>query len=557
MLKISYSKFFVITFLCGWFPCFCQPDPITIQFIEAQPIWEHLVFDTNFYDVGTQQNINKYTVVHPQQIFRFNQDLVLLNYCVNYNGEIFGYILEQLDIQSGEIKWQNYSTFYNNGFQDVYKEVYLRPDGNLETVGMKRHGPYVDTLFGNWSFGNGKSNYVRKIFDYNTGELTIALIGKDSLSGIIPQDLNFFPLTIDSAYLNLQLSLKEDDNNYMMFTDFYLLDEQLNVIPPKPIGSIPYGKEALDLLSFGQPQFFKKINDSTIVGLYFQDRYKLSDAKSKLIWMDISNAHDIHINYTLETSEVIPVYKQSFAFLNFESSKQRIYITQPYKDPVSQINTSFLTVVDIDGLTMNYLSNCVDNAHYYTNLKLLYSTDSSDFFVAMPSRTNRSGLDFLKLDVSADSLEYISSLTSANFDEEFTRELAVATMYPDGIIVFGSITKKTGQVQNSAVKYYAFHASDLGIDITTGISVCNQVEQTKLYPNPTTGIIRVEFEKITSGNIILYNQLGHMVGDFNLNITGYFDLDLSSFMPGVYYARIVESETASSRIYPIFLITDK
>src|SRR6476620_8785969 len=88
---------------------FTQPDPITITFVEAQPKWEHLTFDTSFYEIGSQPDINKYTVVAPHKCFRFNNDLILLHYCNNYKGSIYGYILEKLNAQSGVAEWQNYS----------------------------------------------------------------------------------------------------------------------------------------------------------------------------------------------------------------------------------------------------------------------------------------------------------------------------------------------------------------------------------------------------------------------------------------------------------------
>lgn len=554
MSKARYSILLVFSFVMWCTPIMGQPEPITIQFVEAQPLWEHIVYDSNFYEVDTQPNINKFTVMHPYRSIRFDQDLMILSFCVNYNGEIYGYILEQLDIITGETKWQNYSTFYNDGLQDVYQELYMRPDGQLEAIGMKRHGPYIDTIFGGWSFGYGKSNYVRKIFDYATGELTDTFIGKDSLTGILPQDLTFLPLKIDSSYLNIQFRLAEEDSTYMLFTDFYQLDKQLNIVPLIPIGSIPYDEKSSKVLSFGQPQLFERINDTTIVGLFFKDRYRPDNAVSQLLWMDISDIHDIHVIRTLETSEIVPVFKQSFAFFNFQTTNERIYITQPFKDPLTTENTSFLTIISMDGQLLHYLPTCVDDNHYYSYLKLLYSTESSDYFAAQPSMTGRSGLDFLKLGIAADSFEYISSLTSAFPDEEFTRELTVATMYEDSIVIFGAYTKKVGEVQNSAVKYYAFNASDLGIDLSTQIETIDKSNLVSIYPNPTTGLIRFDFNKTISGNIILYDQIGRKVCSYQFNGTQFYEADLNELSTGVYFAQVIVRGSLPSGTFTILRI---
>lgn len=557
MPNLPRAKYYILlfcNFMIGYTPIFGQPDPITIQFVEAQPLWEHIVFDTNFYEVGEQPSINKYTVIHPHRSFRFDQDLVILSNCVNYNGEIYGYILEQLDILTGDTKWQNYSTFYNDGLQDVYREIYMRPDGQLEAIGMKRNGPYVDTLFGGWSFGYGSSNYVRKIFDYTTGELTDIFIGRDSLTGLIPQDHIFLPLKFDSSYLNIRNRLVEEDSMFMVVADFYQLDKQLSKVPPDPIGSIPFNEKSSAFLSFGQPQLFERINDTTIVGLFFKDRYRPDKAVSQLLWMDISDIHDIQVIRSLETSEIVPVFKQSYAFFNFETAKERIYISQPFKDPLTSENTIFLAVISADGQLVHYLPTCVDDNHYYSSLKLLYSTDYSDYFVGQPSRTGRSGLDFLKLDITADSFEYISSLTSAIPDEEFTRELTVATMYDDSIVIFGAYTKKVGEVQNSAVKYYAFNASDLGIDLTTRVETIDKSDLVNVYPNPTTGIVRFDFDRPISGNIILYDQIGRKVCAYQVNDTQFYEADLNSMATGVYYAQVIVPGSLPSSAYTILRI---
>lgn len=87
----------LIPLLCFGFitnPVTGQPDPITIQFVETQPIWEHLVWDTSFYSAGSQPEINKYTVVRPHKSFRYHDDLFNLSPCIRYNGEDWGYIID-------------------------------------------------------------------------------------------------------------------------------------------------------------------------------------------------------------------------------------------------------------------------------------------------------------------------------------------------------------------------------------------------------------------------------------------------------------------------------
>lgn len=536
ILKLSCL---LITILIAVNISFSQSDPITIQFVEAQPLWEHVIYDTAFFNIGNQPEINKYTVVVPYKSFRFEDDLLILSLAMNYNGETYGYILEQLDIESGQIKWQNYSTYYNEGIQDFYKDLYLRPDGQLEMVGIKRHGIYVDTIFAGWNVGSGKSNFVRKVFDYNTGHLINTTVSKDSIGNIIPTYLTFYPVVFDSIYIVAHQLGTQVGDNFVWGFDFFKLDESNSMDDTLSSSEIIFeSSNTMDFWAYGQPPFIQKLNDTTLVCLLFQNRWEPEITKAQLLWINIADLNNITVTKRLNVEELIPGDEISFLYLIFKIENETIFIHQPYYDFESSILTTYLTVVDNDGTVLHYLPRCNEIDPFYEALSLIYTGTNFYYFAGFPSKTGRSGFDILKLSSNSDSLHYVSSLTSANQDEEFTRQLEVSRLYDDGKFIIGAYTKKLGSVENSAVKYYAFNAFDLGMDIiNSSVQVQYDELSLKIYPNPMSDVINIEMKDSNIGIVKVYNSYGRCIGFINVEGKSEAQLSLEDYPQGIYFLR--------------------
>ncbi len=553
MVKYFINLAFFV--LCTSGICFSQPDPITIQFVEAQPLWEHLTWDTTFYDIGNQPGINKYNVVVPHQCYRFNNDLIISSYCLNHRAEFYGYILEQIDINSGQVRWQNYSTYYNNGFQDHYKNMYLRDDGNLEMIGIKRHGEYLDTLFSYWNIGGGQSNYVRKVFDYNTGDLINTVEGKDSIRNIAPSYQVFYPIKIDSAYLVLHQTGKEVDGTIRYGYDFYTLNEYHNLTDTLPISTVFFETtDSVSFWSYGQPPFIKKLNDSTLVCLLFQDRFYPEKTKAQLIWIDIKDYNNIKVLKRIQVEDLIQGDASSFLYFNFNIVNEKIYITQPYYNNELEDHTAFFVVLDRNGEILHNLTNCVDDFHVYETFSLIYSSDSYDYVAAFQSKTGREGFDILRINSGSDSLHYISSLTSAIADEEFTRQMEVSNLFEDGIFIIGAYTKKFGGEENSAVKYYGFDGQSLGMQVQTNVEVTPIEVDFNIFPNPTNGNISIDFKQDFTGDISVYDILGRKLKSFSLLAQSYYQFDISSESSGLYFITVFDQQYKYSHSKTILLL---
>ncbi len=547
----------IILFLISSQFTYSQPEPITIQFVEAQPLWEHIIWDTNYYDVGIQPGLNKYTTVHPHQCYRYNDDIIIASQCFNFNAETYGYILEKLDIESGQMKWQNFHTFYNGGFQDYYKNMYLRPDGNVEMIGIKLHGEYVDSIFGYWNVGGGRSNFVRKIFNFESGELMKAIIGQDSVEDFIPQYVHFYPIKHDSAYVVLNLDYEIINADYEYGYYFYELNHEHNLVGNQPKSRILYETpDELGVFSIGQPQYTQQIDDSTFVGIIFQDKLHPDNAKVQLIWFSINERTEIKFIKRLNIEHLIPGKETSFLYLTFDLADGRIYLSQPYKDFSINEHTTYLVCLDKEGNLVHHIPSVRVDNHYYRSIRLLYSSPEYDYFAGFLSNTGRTGLDVLKLRRGSNEFEYISSLTSAFEDEEFTRELAVSKLYEDGLFILGAYTKKLGPEQNVAVKYYCFNGADLGMQLATSNQNISQNEKIKVFPNPTTGLTTLHFDKEFTGDVQLFDVEGILVKGYQLTSENSLQISLQDLPSGVYYATITDSRSNQKSTVKILKISD-
>jgi hypothetical protein len=90
--------------------------------------------------------------------------------------------------------------------------------------------------------------------------------------------------------------------------------------------------------------------------------------------------------------------------------------------------------------------------------------------------------------------------------------------------------------------------SNVSIAWTPSVTFSDALENSELvsvFPNPSNGIIKLDFKKsIPSAKIRIENELGSLVYAKNLetDFTGLFQVDLSSFSNGLYLVKVISPE---------------
>lgn len=88
----------------------------------------------------------------------------------------------------------------------------------------------------------------------------------------------------------------------------------------------------------------------------------------------------------------------------------------------------------------------------------------------------------------------------------------------------------------------------ISVIICTSIPEQNSLAQVKVYPNPTSGIVELEFPFEGTKQIVLANSVGAVLDNFNSNDSS-ARVDLSSYAKGIYYVSIkANGKTANYKL---------
>jgi hypothetical protein len=125
------------------------------------------------------------------------------------------------------------------------------------------------------------------------------------------------------------------------------------------------------------------------------------------------------------------------------------------------------------------------------------------------------------------------------------------------LFIIGAYTKKLGDEQNSAVKYYCFDVNDLGVDLTTSVEENTEAVASSIlvYPNPTSEAITIELSGVVHGLVYLYNTIGQMVASSNID-SDKVVISTSSLSAGIYYP-VIEINGKLIQVSPISIVANR
>lgn len=528
-----------------------QKDTINVNFIEAQPIWVHATIN-NIDIEGT-----KYYQFEPSQILRKNDSLYLLCASIAPNGDYYGYIMEKLDLKTGELYWSNQNTFYHNkSSQEVINYSQLNSNNDVVLIGRKRNGtlkpnPGADDI---WINTTDKPSLIYKTINPIAGVDIDNIESPDTIDNSGPL-IQTFIQDEGAEFLSIKQSVyySNDPVNPTNFA-FYLypLDSQLKLYDQKDFDTIVYQtNDTLGFFSIAGQLPILKIDENTIVGLVFQDYHSKDKYKVQLIWMDISDIKNINVIRRQNIENIIPSsFSRLINFTTYIENKQ-IVLSHDYNNDSLQTYLSYVLWLNEIGNIQAYIPECRIDDHYYKIIKTIYVDEKQLFLIGWPSVTKRNGFDILKVNKGSTKLTYVSSLTSPS-NEVFTNKINISKLYEDGKFIIGSHIQVIKQNQISRrVQFHCFNAKDLGINLTSSVLDVDENKQNDffVYPNPTSGIVHI-LNSDENTMITLFDQCGKIVPVRNSGN----ELDITHLPDGVYYLK-TKSSTGIQKTDKIVKIT--
>lgn len=87
----------------------------------------------------------------------------------------------------------------------------------------------------------------------------------------------------------------------------------------------------------------------------------------------------------------------------------------------------------------------------------------------------------------------------------------------------------------------------LGTPATVGVSENNLDNGLSIFPNPTTGLVNLQFGVSTQATVDVFNVLGERLSTTTFNTNGTRTMDLGALSNGVYYMNVVAGDLTATR----------
>ncbi len=532
-----------------FFICFAflqaQDETVQLDFVGAEPVWQHVISDTTFEEISGQSFWTKHSSLSLNIIERKLDDLYILasSKTPRQFSDFYGFVLDKIDIHSGEVLWKHHNTQYNGGNQDFYNRIHFTSEGNLDLIGVE---PYqMDGEGGNWSLGAYHSQSIRKVISHQEGEMLESIQDQEKINEIKVPSLYFhqFSLFPDSLYLTATM-VGEDSGppgapDYNYGVSYQLRNKDLAVIDTI---RLLFDFEDLGPFSIDQGPFLNRLNDETLVSLAFRDRYDSWDNMGQqLMWTDLSDPYDLKTKRIIDLKDFVPNSKESFLLLSFTCLNNTIFLSHRYPNFDIQENVAYILWLSAQGEVKTFIEAPYHEDHLYQYSDIFYASEDYAYLFAFPSHTGRMGYDIIKIEDGVDTLDYISSISVANEGVEFS--IAAHSVYDDGNVVFGGLVKQSGQASKTSDQLFCFRAEDLGMELNPVSSVEFQKSpELKTYPNPFSNKITLDCPDCGyEGSIKILNSLGQEVMNKRWIGRGTV-LDLNQLADGMYIAQIINAE---------------
>lgn len=520
-----------------------QDERIRLEFVEANPLWYHMTFDINNHGVGRYNNFDPYLAI------RKHDDVILVTHAKAPNGDVYGFILERLNIVTGVPHWATYNTYHNNdSTQDYLKDIYFRDDGSIEVLASQRLEPISDnlTLGDSWYF-NQRSRVNRRIYDFESGSLSALHVGQDTFELYGPWLSQIKTDNEDTYLLYHQLGFISPDSLNMFSYVFYKLNEDHDLVESNPFDTVVYVPDnELEIYSIELLPKLLQIDDNTLVAIFLQDRYRPQYYTVQVMYIDVSDVSDIRVKRQINLINEVPYSLRSLISFRYYALNEQIFYTHEYPNDELQTYLAYIIWMNAEGEIVSNVRECRYGDHFYTAVRVMYADPERAFVWAHPSHTGRNGLDILRISAGSNSLEYINSLTT-NSTNEGLINIRVYNLYEDGRLIVGAQANRILEDETvlRRIQYYCFDASELGIDFSVAIENENKAfEELLIYPNPVVNKMVVEIpDRIYDPAVlVMYNSFGQNVITRELRYCKTCVIETSDLSPGVYFLEIADYE---------------
>lgn len=513
------------------------------KFKEANPLWHYLFIDKNFVsDGGVINQFNSISVI-TQDIH--DQSLYLTNSCLNSRSDIYGGMLAKLDLQTGDLIWEQYfNRFSGEPLQEYYYRPVLSDENQLILIGKQKIAK-PNNYYPLWA--ELPTRPVKRIYDTNTGQLLKHIYKASDTVGIISGPGGGAFLTSDSRDVHIYCAPEYrtfyfhqlDSSDY--YYKFYRLGDSLS-LPISHFDSIlyiPTGK--VDDFSFNDFSPISRLNDSIILGWVWHHNLDDDVFRSQLIWMKVKDDYTLEMVRRKDIEQYI-MYHNFFATRYIMQDGDDLIISDTYLRNNASETRRWMLWLDPDGNVKAHTYDLAYKDNPYYIVRPLKHTDTHLYLVGSPSHLDSKGVDILSLDKSG-HVSFLGSVTPTD-DIEFPIGANDQKMTDDKLILIGAL--------NKTIRYaVAFNLKDLGIDLSSNTVSEVGNNDYEIYPNPSSNVLSITHSTFLTSelNLTVYDRQGQPVMTKQFNFQKEIELNITTIPSGIYLVQILDSN--GKNVYPI------
>ncbi|MCB9310681.1 MAG: T9SS type A sorting domain-containing protein [Lewinellaceae bacterium] len=522
--------------------------PIDIQFTGIQQNWSYISIDTNFIKSPLDKWSTPYWGHRPIDAVLKEDQIIILENCTAQSpyGTVDGCLMHALDQKSGELRW----IFHNNSYvglkhrEDYFgQKMYIDSDSNVEIIGYKAMDT-LDKTQANFTFF---ANPIRKTINPDNGLLVSEQVGQDT------SRLFFKRIGLGSV------RMVRNNQNDLLFCGLYSYYTDSTQVVNFRMSNV-YQDMELDHdlhTSFSDTiarsdTFFPNVlnnwnllSNDTMLLMYtaYNSLDKTEPPKlSKLVWLDISDIHDIKVIREKDVSSEYSVPQDGNFPAGMILKDGTITINQlmiPSNSPVDAKWFNWLLWLDKNGNTLAKVPYIYDRSRNYSYV-YAFDVRNDALYVAVSASTNTEhGVDILKIKKGSDVATVVGHIITPKIPEFDMGNYNIVKPLPeDNILVGFQMDYNLPNDITSVVQYYfSFKMEDLGISTSTHEDVTH--EYIHAYPNPTHDFLNINLQGISGTvDIRIFDQKGRNVYVHTGIGDGENILDLSNLSAGTYIYQV-------------------
>lgn len=531
-MKTNITLFIFFLFLAALGAQPIIDPPAQLELLGIQPIYAQPIIDESY----PQGEIRRHSFTLARSMKSGDQQHVYNAY-YQFNPSQQGSMIMKLDGNTGDILWQTGLTpGINDSTYILIQDLRERSDGNIEGFGALI--PYDPDRQFNPLFGQA----IRLIFDVESGELLdhfyiVAGEPGSTSAGSLGSTWNQFFCFEEDVHYAHTLPVNGNPNRamriYQLNGDFGVIGDTTWVAPP----DLDFWNfNNTGLLSLNPPLRIETGEHILPVGY---DQFPADTAQNELLWID----DDAKIVRRADLTEVMG----GASFMTVEPFGTVGYLVEGNyfniingNEPESYTSSG---VVSKTGEVLGSNPNLKQFDNFMRAGSYAYYNDSTVLCVAADQEGNTLSVLALGLNGERETLGFIvpeddnTSMIFGDMRLVDGRYQVNARVSRDTIIVNGDGILE--QVRLGPWEYFmAFDAAELGAQVVSTQEAIPPTPIVELSPNPTQDVITVRSAQPITGRILVFDQLGQVYRDRDVEGVTEVQFQLGDLSSGAYFLQV-------------------